>query len=306
MSIYFPLLMAIIHLNSVDLHYQCLGEGDPVVLIHGLAANLAFWYPGIASALAQNYQVIVFDLRGHGLSSIPPSGYSCHHLVEDLRGLLCHLEINQAHLIGHSLGARTATCFASTYPRQVATLTIADTLFQCLQPGVMTLKDWPYWSTWKQEMESKGATLPDENAVMDFKMLLELDQIYRNINLRGQPRANKLSLKSRELGARGRARWHQLLEETTIIDEFDQGGQVSRAELASLSMPTCAIYGEHSHCLPTYWQLQETIPNCCGLLIPGAGHFHPVIKPQDFVAAIRQFLSEHKIKPECTSLPRLA
>lgn len=288
-------IMSIVHLNDIDLHYQCLGEGEPVVLIHGLAANLAFWYPGIASALAQNYQVIVFDLRGHGHSSMPSSGYSNHHLIEDVLGLLSHLRIEQFHLIGHSLGARISACLASTYPERVATLTLADTLFQCLQPGTMRLKDWHYWSTWKQEMAELGSVLPEDDAVMDFRLLLELDRIYNQLSRTGHPKVNKLSLKSRELGAKGRARWNQLLETTTIVAEFDQGERLSRTQLVSLSVPTCAIYGEHSHCLPTYWKLQEVIPDCRGVLISDAGHFHPAIKPADFIAAVRAFLQEHPL-----------
>lgn len=294
-----------IQINSVDLHYQCLGEGEPVILVHGLAANLAFWYPGIASTLAKDFQVVVFDLRGHGRSSIPSSGYTRHHLVEDLQGLLSHLNITRAHLIGHSLGARTVTCFASTYPERVATLTIADTRFECLQPGRMKLKDWAYWSTWKQKMKTMGATsLPDDEAVMDFRMLLELDRLYSDVSHRTPYQSNKLSLKNRKMGTRGRARWEELLQTTTITDEFDQGDQVSRAELATLSMPTCAIYGEYSHCLPTYRQLQTVIPNCRGVIIPDTGHFHPVIKPQDFVITVQQFLSQHIIEPNFTPIPK--
>ncbi|MGK7891926.1 MAG: alpha/beta fold hydrolase [Leptolyngbyaceae cyanobacterium] len=301
--------MTKVRINDVDLHYQCLGEGEPVVLVHGLAANLAFWYPGIASALAQNYQVVVFDLRGHGHSSIPPSGYGRQDLVEDLRGLLSHLNLPKVHLVGHSLGARTVTCFASTYPRQVATLTIADTLFQCLQPGVMKLKDWPYWETWKQKMEALGATLPADDAIMDFRMLLELDRIYSSVSSKNPQKANRLSLKSRELGARGRARWQELLATTTIVEEFDQGDQVARAELAELPMPTCIIYGEHSHCLPTYQQLQAIIPNCHAVLMPNTGHFHPVIKPQEFATTLQQFLSGHTMESNgvtsaSTAVPR--
>jgi pimeloyl-ACP methyl ester carboxylesterase len=291
-----------ININGVDLHYQCLGEGEPVVLIHGLAANLAFWYPGIASALAQNYQVIVFDLRGHGRSSIPTSGYSSAYLVADLHGLLSYLNINQAHLIGHSLGARVATCFTCTYPEQVASLTIADTLFQCLQPGVMKLKDWPYWWTWKQQMEKLGAKLPDDDTVMDFKMLLELDRIYTEISPSQTEKKPKLSLKSRTLGGKGRQRWQQLLETTTIVDEFDRGEQLSQAQLAAISVPTHTIYGEHSHCLPTSRELEKIVPHCQETIILGAGHFHPVIKPQEFVVASKRFLEEQRMRNDLTAV----
>jgi pimeloyl-ACP methyl ester carboxylesterase len=288
--------MPTISTNGVDLNYECLGQGEAVVLIHGLAANMAFWFPGIASTLAHHYRVIIFDLRGHGRSSIPPSGYSSTHLVQDLLGLLSYLGVQQAHVVGHSLGARTATAFAVAYPERVSTLTIADTRFHCLQSGVMRLRDWPYWTEWKEKMANTGAKLPNDDDVMDFRMLIELDRIYTEVNRQGNHKTPKLSLKNRDMGAKGRSRWTQLIEQTTIVQEFDQGDQLSRDDLSLLKMPTLAVYGEHSHCLPTYHQLLEVIPNSRGVLIPEAGHFHPAIKPKDFVVAVESFLQEHRMK----------
>ncbi len=287
--------MPFIQLETVNLHYQCLGQGKPVVLIHGLAANLAFWYPGIASALAQDHQVIVFDLRGHGRSSIPPSGYDRQHLVADLAGLLTHLNLSAVHLVGHSLGARTAAAFTCVYPERVCTLTIADTRFRCLQPGTLYLRDWPYWFVWKQELIRLGASVPGDDTVLDFRMLLELDRIYQEVKRQSAQRPKKLSLKSRDLGTRGRARLQQLLETTTIAQEFDQGDQLSSADLAAIAVPTLALYGEHSHCLPTCENLQSVIPGCQATLIQGTGHFHPVIQPKAFVKAMRPFLAAHSI-----------
>ena len=79
------------------LHYVSMGprdttEGDriPFLLIHGLAANLAFWYGRIAPELAQRHRVVMFDLRGHGRSSMPKSGYGCGQMADDARALLDH------------------------------------------------------------------------------------------------------------------------------------------------------------------------------------------------------------------------
>ena len=57
--------------NGVSLHYQQSGQGPDLVLIHGLAANLAFWFLRIVPALNKRHRVTVYDMRGHGKSGTP-------------------------------------------------------------------------------------------------------------------------------------------------------------------------------------------------------------------------------------------
>src|SRR3546814_3882769 len=59
-------------------------SGPDVVLVHGLGANRAFWYPRLASALVPQFRVTIYDLRGHGYSEVPPSGYSTTTMAQDL------------------------------------------------------------------------------------------------------------------------------------------------------------------------------------------------------------------------------
>jgi pimeloyl-ACP methyl ester carboxylesterase len=265
--------------HQISLNYQCLGEGEDLVLIHGLGANLAFWYPGIASALAEHYRVMIYDLRGHGRSTISDSGYTLTQMVKDLRVLLEYLEVEKAHFVGHSFGARVALLYGICHSQQVKSLTVADTQLQCLQPK-MRLRDWPYWQSWRQELLAQGATLPSEDQIIDFHLL---NQLNKTVNELSKP-----SLKNRDMGRKGKERWQKLME-TAAKKEFEQEIEITAPKLSQIVQPTLAIYGAKSHCLPTCGQLKNLLPNCSEVIIEGVGHFFPVIKPDEFVQAILNF-----------------
>jgi len=94
--------------NGVSIQYTVEGQGEPVVLIHGLHAStdINWRAPGIIKALAENYQVIAMDVRGHGHSGKPEQeeAYGME-MVEDVIRLLDHLKIKKAHVVGYSMGA---------------------------------------------------------------------------------------------------------------------------------------------------------------------------------------------------------
>lgn len=276
--------------DDVALHYQCFGEGEDLVLIHGLGANLAFWFPGIASMLSQHYRVILYDLRGHGKSAMPDSGYTLAHMTHDLHTLLEHLGVERLHVVGHSFGARVALYYATLYPHQVVTLTLADTQFMCLQPK-MRLREWHYWQTWKQKLEEKGVPMPFEDELIDFRLLKHLNQVSLELTQGSLvKKRRKPSLKNRDMGQKGAARWEQLIETTTAQQEFDQEQQITVEDISKISMPTLAVYGEYSHCLASCDKLKALIPNCQVVIHPKVGHFHPVVEPKMFVNTVEQFL----------------
>src|SRR5579883_1762190 len=92
--------------NGVKIHYTVEGKGEPVLLIHGFAANADFnWrQPGVIKALAENYKVIALDNRGHGQSGKPHdiAKYG-EEMAEDAVRLLDHLGIKKAHIVGYSM-----------------------------------------------------------------------------------------------------------------------------------------------------------------------------------------------------------
>ena len=107
--------------NGVQIFYTIEGGGAPVILIHGIAANadLNWRRPGITRALARDFQVISFDLRGHGLSGKPtdPEAYGSE-LVKDIVRLMDHLDLEKAHIAGYSLGGFIALKAVTTEPER--------------------------------------------------------------------------------------------------------------------------------------------------------------------------------------------
>lgn len=165
--------------QDLRLNYQLVGPDlrpgqAPVAMIHGLGANLAFWYLGAVRHLPRDLPILLHDMRGHGASSMPPSQYRLRDLAEDFAALLDHLQIERAHVVGHSHGARVAMAFAMAHPERVASLTVADTQLRALQRP-MRLADWPHWPRWKAELAQQGVTsFPPEDAEIDFRLLADL------------------------------------------------------------------------------------------------------------------------------------
>jgi pimeloyl-ACP methyl ester carboxylesterase len=98
----------------------------PVVLIHGHSADLRLWEPQAPALLAAGYRVVRYDVRGHGRSSAPITGYTWEHYVDDLRALLDHLRLRRVHLAGISMGGAIALQFAIEEPGRVASLALLD------------------------------------------------------------------------------------------------------------------------------------------------------------------------------------
>jgi pimeloyl-ACP methyl ester carboxylesterase len=102
--------------------YTDEGHGVPVILVHGFAADsFVNWrLPGFIRALRRHYRVIAMDVRGHGRSFRPTArGTYGRELVEDIRRLMDHLEIDRACLIGYSMGGFIVMDFLGTYPDRV-------------------------------------------------------------------------------------------------------------------------------------------------------------------------------------------
>jgi len=110
-----------------NLHYRREGRGQPLVLVHGFGLDLRVWAPQWP-ALAESFDVISYDLRGFGRSSPPVEAPYSHH--QDLRALLDALNVDRAHLMGHSLGGGVAASFAVAYPERTARVVLSAPLLR--------------------------------------------------------------------------------------------------------------------------------------------------------------------------------
>lgn len=101
--------------SNLLLHGARVGEGPPVVYLHGITANWAVWQP-ILEMLASCSTGVAVSQRGHGLSDKPESGYSGADFAADTLALIEHLDMGPAVIVGHSLGARNAVIAGSQRP----------------------------------------------------------------------------------------------------------------------------------------------------------------------------------------------
>ncbi|QBF27083.1 alpha/beta fold hydrolase [Pseudomonas tructae] len=108
--------------------YLATGQGQPVVLIHGVGLNKEMW-GGQIVGLASNYQVIAYDMLGHGQSPRPAAGTGLPGYAAQLLELLEHLQVPQATIIGFSMGGLVARAFALHYPQRLAALVVLNSVF---------------------------------------------------------------------------------------------------------------------------------------------------------------------------------
>ena len=125
-----------VNINGITLSYWEWNAGkEPVLLIHGLADHGLVW-SSLGDALAQDYHVVAPDMRGHGDSSKPDSGYTFADAITDLEALLNHLGWEKAHILGHSWGGKLAAIWARRHPQRFSSLILVDPFF------MGTVPDW--------------------------------------------------------------------------------------------------------------------------------------------------------------------
>ncbi|MDR1402200.1 MAG: alpha/beta hydrolase [Tannerellaceae bacterium] len=118
-----------IRINNNDFNILELNKSatETVVMIHGIFTNLSVFYFSVAHELAKKYHVVLYDLKGHGLSETACSGYDLQSASKDLLGILYELHIRKAHLTGYSYGGLIALYMAVYYPETVDKLIIIET-----------------------------------------------------------------------------------------------------------------------------------------------------------------------------------
>ena len=124
--------------NGIETYYERRGEGPPVVFVHASIVDHAIWARQ-AEALVDDYETVVYDLRGHGRTggSVEPA-YTMDLFAEDLHALIDALDLDRPVLCGLSMGGLVAQTYAARYPDRVAGLVLVDTF----TPGILTRGEW--------------------------------------------------------------------------------------------------------------------------------------------------------------------
>jgi N-formylmaleamate deformylase len=146
--------------NGIKLHYNRTGgDKPPLVLSHGITDNGLCWTP-LACVLEKEYDVIMYDKRGHGLSDAPDGDYNYRQLAADLAGLIQALGLERPRVIGHSLGAATAATAAANYPDLLRCAVLEDPPWrsEALSPSEEVARG----KTWQAEIKERKAKSREE------------------------------------------------------------------------------------------------------------------------------------------------
>lgn len=115
--------------NGINIYYlRTGGPKPPMVLLHGLTGNGACWTP-VARVLADDYDIIMPDARGHGKTSAPLQGYQYSDYADDAVALIGALRLEAPVLLGHSMGGMTAALTASRHGTAISAVILADPSF---------------------------------------------------------------------------------------------------------------------------------------------------------------------------------
>jgi pimeloyl-ACP methyl ester carboxylesterase len=114
--------------NGIRIAYGVRGSGPPLLLVMGYRLSSLAWPLDFTDALAERFTVVLFDNRGTGSSEKPTSGYEIANMARDLRGLLDHLDIPRANVLGYSMGGAIAQEFVRQFPDRVLHLVLCATM----------------------------------------------------------------------------------------------------------------------------------------------------------------------------------
>ncbi|MBI1353688.1 MAG: alpha/beta fold hydrolase [Acidobacteria bacterium] len=274
--------MGKVTVNGVNLHYQQKGEGDDIILVHGITSCIAQWYLKIFPELSKSYRVTIYDLRGHGLSEVTQHGYDSETMALDLLGLMDHLGIERAHLVGHSFGGGISLHLALLRPERVRRVVLLDTGLACLR-HLRLIENWPGWKKYGTVLKAFGITLDRFLEVDRNQDVREIVRKSLSIPLQSGFRRGKVALTPR---------LKKLVDDTDMCSEFREVGALTEEALATIQTPVYAVYGATSPYEKMAEHLGNLMPNCRFELIEEAGHFYAIEEPQLALPRIQSFFEE--------------
>ena len=271
--------MPTVRTNGIETYYERRGEGPSAVFVHAAILDHSMWDRQVA-ALSDDYETVVYDLRGHGRTggSDAPA-YSVDRYVADLHALVEALELDRPALCGHSLGGMIAQAYAARYPDEIAGLVLADVMLtDTFEPGVRHLGEWVL----------RRVVLP---ALVPPVGLFGYDRVERaNVWLTDR-------LFGGVAGDYGNVERVREAGTRMTTDEFVKAIRAMERfrgplDLSPVVVPALVLYGENE--LPFVVrhaaELAARLPDATVDRVPGGGHASNLDDPEYYAAAVRSLL----------------
>jgi pimeloyl-ACP methyl ester carboxylesterase len=260
--------------NGIQLYYEDVGQGLPLVFVHEFAGDVRSWRPQV-SFFCRRYRTLAFNARGYPPSDVPEdvAAYSQQQAADDIRGFLDALAIPKAHVCGLSMGGYAALHFGLSYPDRARSLVVAGAGYgsgdreKFKQDSALVIKQFEAGMERVAEFYAKGPTRVQ---------FMDKDPIGWE-EFRGQLAA-------------GSARGHSLTMQGVQMKRpsvFDLGDR-----MAVLEVPTLIMTGdEDDPCLEPAIFMKRAIPTAGLVVLPKSGHAINLEEPDAFNRAVLDFLT---------------
>jgi 3-oxoadipate enol-lactonase len=260
--------------NGISMNYELSGKGRSLTLIHGGGDNLNSWYSQVP-VFSKQYQVLIYDVRGHGQTELPKGPINTELWVKDLYALLQALKIKETILVGHSLGGGIALNFTLAHPDMVKAIILSNS---GLRPSPKSEEERNQMKSFTQKNVERLKKEGLENDVGGrLKAMFspgfaeknpKIAEKYRSIFLQ-----NKLEGYIRVVEAMG-------IPDTSL-------------DLTGITCPTLVIAGEHDpYVNPAAGESTQKAIRGAQLKVLSSGHAPEMECPQEYNNTVLRFLTE--------------
>jgi pimeloyl-ACP methyl ester carboxylesterase len=266
--------------NDIKIHYyRTGGDKPPLVLAHGFSDNGLCW-TRVAQVLEADYDVIMPDARGHGLSDAPETRYSSEDHAADLSGLIEALDLGQPALMGHSMGASTVAATLVGHPERLTCAILED----------------PPWFDENSPWNRQRADMTEEEREAATRKRLE-----DMVAMKSKPREEIMALGREQSPTWDEIEFGPWADSKKQLSPNVLGGRSFTRKpwqdiVSKISCPTLLITADPDKAIVTPEIAQQAVAMNASIRwvrIEGAGHNIRREQFEAFVQAVTEFLSEH-------------
>ena len=248
------------NVNGIQIAYERKGTGTPLVLVHGYPLDHSIWNEVVA-LLENDFDIITPDLRGFGGSDVVESQYKISDMAADIAGLLDHVGIKKATLVGHSMGGYVSLAFANAYPERLLGLGLVAS---------QALADAPENKIGRYNAAEEILKTGVEPVAEAFSPKLTPDE-------RVQASVRKLIASQRPAGLAGALK---------AMAERDDSSPI----LSGFEFPVVIVHGDIDGLIPAQraQEIKAAIPQAELTELPHIGHMPMMEDPQSTATALRK------------------